>query len=160
MANKVFDFKPWRYDRYDSPSSEVGSRMKDVLSSKYDENGILVVEKVGEEDVYTTIQSFAESCDLNVLMNRYLNGDAEALNKVQGFFGDFTEIPDSWAEVLNIVNRGQENFEKMPAEFKEKFGNDFARFVCTYDFSDFANSVVPDSPAPSEEVKESVADES
>lgn len=160
MPKELFPFKPWRYERFDNPGSLVGSRMKDVLSSKYDEDGVLVVEKVGEEDTYTTIQSFAESCDLNVLMNRYLNGDTEALNKVQGFFGDFAEIPGSWAEVLNIVNKGQENFEKMPAEFKERFGNDFARFVCTYDFSDFGGSVVPDAPAPSEEVKEINTDES
>ena len=160
MTDKVkFDFKPWRFKRFREPLSEVGSPIKEVFSSKLDSDGNIVLEKVGEENIYDYIQSFAESVDINSIMARYQNGDVDALNKVQGFFGDFTDVPDSWVDVLNTVNRGRENFERMPIEFKEKYGNDFARFVCTFDFNDLASSVAEPNSAPVIE-KEVIADES
>lgn len=163
MTNKkpLFDFKPWRYDRFDSPISECGSQIKDVYSAKRDNVGNLVVDKVGEENVYDYIQSFAQSVDLDLIMQRYENGETDALNKVQGFFGDFSSVPDNWPAVLNLINQGKVNFERMPSDFKEKYGNDFERFVCTFDLRDFVplvDSDIPETSAPVE--SEVVKDES
>lgn len=160
MTDKIkFDFKPWRYKRFREPATEVGSPIKVVYSSKLDKDGNIVLEEVGQENIYDTIQSYAESVDINNIIARYQNGDVDALNKVQGFFGDFSDVPDSWVDVLNTINRGRENFDKMPIEFKEKYGNDFSRFVCTFDFNDLVSGVAEPDPAPLIE-KEVIADES
>lgn len=159
--SKEFKFEPWRYKRYRSPFSETGKPVKVTYSSKFDEKGNIVLEPVGEENVYDYIQSFAESVDINNILARYQSGDTSALNQAQGAFGDFSDVPDNWADVLNVVNAGKVNFDKMPPEFKEKFGNDFYRFVCTCDFSDFVSGGdVPPAETPVVIEKEASADES
>lgn len=139
MADVKFSFKPWRYKRFRSPSSEVGSRVKVKYSSKYDENGNIVLVEVGTEDVYDYIQSFAASVDINNIMQRFNGGDSSALLKVQGVYGDFSDVPDNWSDVLNVLNEGRMNFDRAPKEFKEQFGNDFSRFVSL-------GGIAPDNP--------------
>lgn len=143
-----FKFEPWRYKRFRSPGSETGKPVKVKYSSKFDDKGNIVLVEVGEENVYDYIQSFAESVDINNIMQRFNNGDSSALLSVQGVYGDFVDVPDNWSDVLNVLNEGRMNFDKLPKEVKEKFGNDFSRFVASGGY--FADTVldVPVAPAP------------
>lgn len=152
MAKDDLGFMPWRKGRFRSPS-ECGDRMKVVFTAKREDDGTLSLVETGKEDLYDYIQSFAESCDINMIMRRYENGDTDILEKVQGFYFDTSQVPDNMAELLNKLNYAETQFEAMPASFKEKYGNDFGRFICTFDPSDFMSLVVDDAPAPSE-VKE------
>ena len=63
--------------------SNVGSRLHPVFSPVYDHNGVLDLEQTGEENIYDSIQSYAESCDINVLIARYQNGDVSAFSQRQ-----------------------------------------------------------------------------
>lgn len=129
---KGFKFLNWRYSKPGDPSIS-GSRYKTEYSAKFDDNGVLVLEEVGKKDVYQYIQSFAESCDINTILRRYEAGDTDVLQRVQGFYFDASDLPDNMPEVLNKLNYAETEFNKMPAEFKEMYGNDFARFICTFD---------------------------
>lgn len=140
---KGFKFMNWRYAK-PGESSISGCRYKTEYSGKLDENGVLVLEEVGKKDVYQYIQSFAESCDINSIMKRYEAGDTDVLERVQGFYFDASDLPDNMPEVLNKLNYAEAEFNKMPSEFKEKYGNDFARFICTFDPSQLSELVASD----------------
>lgn len=158
----MFDFKPWRYKRFRSPSSEVGSRVKVKYSSKYDKDGNIVLVEVGTEDVYDYIQSFAASVDINNIMQRFNSGDSSALLKVQGVYGDFSDVPDNWSDVLNVLNEGRLSFDRLPKDIKEQFGNDFYRYVSSGGIVGRDLVDLPDTPAPVVSVVEEskVTDES
>ena len=68
-----------------------GSRTRPTFKGQYDEKGIFEVVVNGYEDVYQPIQALAPSCDLDVIVDRYLKtGDASLLNSSRGFFADIT----------------------------------------------------------------------
>lgn len=164
MLPKGFVFKPWRYSKFDSPTNP-GSPIKKVYSGRYDKNGDVVLDEVGEENVYETIQSYAAECDINNIIRRYMAGDVDVLSRVQGFYFDASELPDNMPEVLNKLNYAEEEFNKLPIDFKERYGNDFVKFLTTFDDSVFADLVghsnapsVPVDPQPIE--KDGVSDES
>lgn len=158
---KGFKFVNWRYAKPGDPSV-TGSRYKTEYSAKFDENGVLVLEEVGKTDLYEYIQSFAESCDINTIMARYNAGDTDVLQRVQGFYFDVADMPDNMPEILNKLNHAENEFNKMPADFKEKYGNDFARFICTFDPSQLSELVAGDDlfGVPADSVEKEVKDES
>lgn len=158
---KGFKFESWRYNRFRSPSDS-GERFKIKYSAYYDKEGRLNLEEVGKEDIYDYIQSFADSCDLNLLMERVkATGDDSLISRVQGVYMDASELPDNWPAVMNAINKGREGFEKLPTDFKELYGNDFVQFVTNFDPSIFGDMgtvrpdpVVPDQVDTTEDVKE------
>lgn len=118
-----------QFDKRDRRVAPAGSRIKQKYSARYDDKGRIVLEDAGTENMYDYIQSFKESTDIHVLLKRYANGDSEALAKVQGFYADVTEMPKNFAEVLNIVNDGENFFNSLPVEIRSQFGHNFGEFM-------------------------------
>lgn len=117
---------------------EAGSPIKIKYAPRFDEFGRLILEEVGRENLAEYINSFAESCDIHVIMAKFANGEPEVLSKKQGTYGDFTECPTTLAEMFNRVKRGEEMFNALPAEIKKQFGNSFPEFaVATQDYDTF-----------------------
>ncbi len=117
-----------QYDRvrvYTDP----GKSEVNVYGARYDDDGHLSVTVTGKKDVYPEIQASALSCDINYLISRFAAGDATALSKVQGTYGDFTQFPRSYAELLNQVNRGSELFDALPADVRARFDNSLGVFM-------------------------------
>lgn len=133
--------------------TEPGSSIKIKYAPRIDENGVLQLEEVGKENLDDYIQSFAESCDIHVIMSRYANGETDVLSKVQGAYGDFTGMPTSLADMLNRVIAGENAFNQLPANVKKLFNNSFTEYaVATGNPEEFwakIRSCVPDQ----EEVK-------
>lgn len=141
--------------------SVVGSRIKQLYKPRYDDAGMMYLEHAGELDAYAEIQSHKDSVDIHVLLARYQNGDVTALQRVQGVFGDFTQLPKTYADALNLVNDGKQLFDELPVDVRAKFGHDFARFVASIGTPEFmavfgGNQVSSDSE--SAEVKKEVTD--
>lgn len=106
-----------------------GSPVVPVYEGRFNSNGKLCVVQRGEKDIYSFIQSHADSVDIHVILKRFQNGDLDALNRVQGFYGDFTEMPTSYAEMLNRIREGEEYFNSLPLEVREEFGNNSNVFL-------------------------------
>lgn len=126
-----------QYDARDRIFSDPGSPEHITYAGHYDEKGRVVLEESGRENIYDFIQSHAESCDIHVLMKRYLNGDVDALSQKQGFYGDFLDFPKTYAEALNHMNEMERQFMALPPETREKFGNSFSEFLAASGESDF-----------------------
>lgn len=117
---------------------EPGSREKLIYSPRYDDNGVLDLVVTGKEDIYAFIQSHKESTDIHVLLDRFANGETDVLQRMQGFYGDVTSMPKTYAEVLNAVIVGEETFARLPVEVKQRFDNSFAVWLSSMDSPDFA----------------------
>lgn len=117
--------------------SNGGQRERILYQSKFDENGVMDLVECGKEDFYDFIQSHAESVDIHVILARFQNGDVDALSRVQGAYGDFTNMPTTYADLLNKVNEGQSFFNSLPVDIRAKFNHNFAEFMAGMDKPDF-----------------------
>lgn len=97
----------------------------------YDSDGVLQLEPTKMHDLYADIQSYAASCDLQMIINRYFNGDPAVLNRVQGVYADISQMPDSIHGVYNLMEQARADFGALPADIKERFGNDPMRFIAS-----------------------------
>lgn len=144
------DFPTFYNQRPDRPKSNPGSRLHDVYSPVYDHNGVLDLEVTGQEDIYEQIQSHAESCDINVLIARYQNGDPTALSQRQGMYIDATGMPHTYAEMLNSLISAESTFNSLPVEVRARFGHSFEQFLAQMDSPEFAEKLGIPSPLPTE----------
>lgn len=139
--DNCFGFKSWRYSS-EHFYSDSGDPIKIVYSGYYDDDGILVLEEIGRENLYEYIQSFRESVDINNILARYRNGDTDALQRVQGIYMDATSVPKNMADLLNKLNKAENEFNNLPVEIKQMYGNDFTQFICRFDVTDLMQKPV------------------
>lgn len=128
-----------QFDAHDPVYQLPGDPVKVIYSPRYDDNGVLDLVATGREDLYEYIQSHKESTDIHVLLDRFANGEEDVLSRMQGFYGDITSMPKTYAEVLNAVIAGEEAFARLPVEIKQKFDNSFAVWLAAMDKPDFAD---------------------
>lgn len=67
-------------------------------------------------------QSFAEECDINNIVRKYMDVGAP-LNERVPMYGDFSEVPD-YQGAFEIVERAAASFASLPSEVRTRFGND------------------------------------
>jgi len=75
-----------------------------------------------------TIQSAAEECDINVIIDRANRGMMIAENTATPQFGDFSEVAD-YQSMLNSVILAQDMFAELPARVRDRFMNDPAKLL-------------------------------
>jgi len=121
--------------------SNGGQRERILYQPKFDENGVMDLVESGKEDLYDFIQSHAEAVDIHVILARFQNGDVDALSRVQGAYGDFTNMPTTYADLLNRVNEGQSFFNSLPVDIRAKFNHNFAEFMAGMDKPDFLDKL-------------------
>lgn len=137
-----------QFDPHSPVYQEPGDPVKVIYSPRYDDHGVLDLVATGRENLYDYIQSHKESTDIHVLLTRFANGETDVLSRMQGFYGDVTSMPKTYAEVLNAVIAGEETFSRLPVEVKQRFDNSFAVWLASMDSDDFADrmGVTPDAP--------------
>ncbi len=133
---KLEEFRT-QYDGVRRVVSEPGNPIKQLYSGSYNERGQVVLNEDGTEDLYAFIQSFAESTDIHAIMRRYQNGEVDVLEKVQGFYGDITEMPHTYAEALQRISDSEKVFMSLPVEVRAKFGHSFSEFLSASQEADF-----------------------
>lgn len=79
-------------------------------------------------NVYDRIQADRDSCDINVLMQRFALGDTEALNIKTGYYLDTRNMPTTLAEVFQMGIEAEQYFEGLPVDLKEMFDNSHSVF--------------------------------
>lgn len=71
-----------------------------------------------------TRQADAEDCDINVMMARYqATGIEPRVNPRAPQWGDFSDVA-SYQDALGVVAQAKADFDLLPAEVRERFGND------------------------------------
>lgn len=108
---------------------EHGTREKKEYTPVYDKRGVWHLEESGLTNTYLDIQASADSCDLNVIMARYRNGELDVLSQVQGTYGDFENFPKNYAEIMNMKIQAEELFYSLAADVREKYNNSPEQFM-------------------------------
>ena len=126
-----------QYDARDRIQSHPGNPIKQLYTGSYNERGQVELKEDGTEDLYAFIQSFAESTDINAILKRYQNGEVDVLEKVQGFYGDITEMPHTYAEALQRIADSEKVFMSLPVDVRAKFGHSFSEFLAASQEADF-----------------------
>lgn len=143
-----------QYHFHDREYACPGSPIKELFAPFYDELGRMRLEKTGEENLYDYIQSHAESVNINTLLKRYAQGDVSALSRCQGMYGDFSQFPRSYAEVLNAVNAARDYFLTLPLEVRAKYGYDVNQFLASLTPESFLKGSSPQQQPEAEKVIE------
>lgn len=113
--------------------SEPGSGMKDTYKMHVDEDGKRELRKSGQYDLYMEIQSFKDSVSIDYILSRFVNGDETALSRVQGIYGDFTEMPKTMAELQQRVIDAEDLFNNLPLNIREQYNFSASEFFAQLD---------------------------
>jgi hypothetical protein len=125
-----------QFDRKSVPYPVTTSIVTDYqLSLAPDGKEILIA--VGEHDIYPEIQSHAKSVDINEIILRHQRGDIDVLAQRAGMYGDFTNMPTSYAELYQNVLDAQAYFDSLPLEVRQKFDHSFSKFFTSIGTSEF-----------------------
>ena len=168
MENELI-FKNWLQKRYDTKNRtprciEHGSKIKTEYQPVYDVNGVWHLEPCGKNNTYMEIQSHAESCDINLIMARYRNGETDILSRIQGVYGDVTNVPTNYADIVNAQLKAEQLFLSLAPDIREKYNNSVEQFMSSFStrkgwedigfkFDDSSAGATAGSEPPKEEVK-------
>lgn len=136
--------------------SNGGSRIREIREPVV-KDGKWSVEVTGKEDFQDYIESFSDSCDIENIVRRAINGDDSALNQRFGAYGDFTVYPKTYAEALEKMIAANNLFLSLKPEVRAVFDNDIFTFISEMDkpgWAEKAGFVVPDE----KEEKEGLAE--
>lgn len=126
-----------------------GDPVKTMYGPKYRPDGTWYLVEIGKHDLYREIQSHADSVDIHEILRRFATGrDPAAFSRLQAVYGDFTQMPKTFAEALNTLIAAQQYFMDLPKETRAEFGHDFNQFIASFDSPDFlAKSGLFDLPS-------------
>lgn len=73
-------------------------------------------------DPSLTQQHFADECDINTIVNRFMKTGVLPDSVVMPSYGDFSNVFD-FQTAQNAIRKASENFFAMPAELRSRFQN-------------------------------------
>ena len=113
--------------------SNVGSGMKDVYKMHVDDDGKRELRKSGKFNQYAEIQSYKDSVSIDYILSRFVNGDETALSRVQGIYGDFTEMPKTMAELQQRIIDAEDLFYQLPLDIRSQYNHSPSEFYAQLD---------------------------
>lgn len=127
--------------------SDAGERMVTTYTAALDDNGRIDLIESGQFDLYQEIQSHKDSVDIDLMIQRFNNGDISALGSPRPpIYLDVTDFPKSYAEMYQLVIDAKNNFEQLPLAVRDAFGHSpeayFASFG-TDGFNDIMSKFYP-----------------
>ena len=143
-----------RLEKHSAFYSPTGNGTIEEYQLKYDkEKGTEVLVKIGIRNVQEEIQSFAESANITNIIQRFVNGETDLLNAVNGTYGDFRDTPKSYAEYFQRVKEAEKIFNQLPDDIKDKFDGSAEKFFLEFGTESFTTKI-SDLDDPNTEINE------
>lgn len=139
-----------------------GSRIHVRYEPRFDGSSI-VLEEIGREDVQEKINSFGRFTDLHYMLHRLSVGDQSVLNSNVPLYGDFSGLPSSPVDVINIIHGAESRFGQLSMEERSLYNNDFRAWLAAVLSGSYAppgSGSVRDSVDSDVKVKEDSVNES
>lgn len=105
-----------------------GDRYRHLFSPIVCSDGTITLVESGTEDIQEYINSFRDQTDMTYILQRMAAGDTSVLNQKEPMFGDFTNMPATYAEALQLVMDREAQFMMLPVDVRNKFDNDFRKW--------------------------------
>lgn len=101
-----------------------GDLFQPVYSPSFAPDGTISLKETDRIDIKKEINSHLPYTDMSFIISRLLAGDDSVLSSKAPMYGDFTQFPRSYAEMLELVQRGEDAFNALPLDVRMKFDND------------------------------------
>lgn len=77
-----------------------------------------------------TDQSMAQECDINRILAKYQKtGVIDHLNRYEGSYGDFLDVPSDYQAAIDQVMAADEAFAALPSTLRRRFNNSVPEFL-------------------------------
>ena len=107
-----------------------GEQYADDHAIVIDDFGHKELKKTGTKtNIYEIIQSHADECDIEQLLERAKAEGMEILDRREAIYGDMTNVPKSLLEATQILQNMENNFNELPLEIREKFNFNFNEYI-------------------------------
>lgn len=100
-----------------------GERKRPIYQRHFEVGKEAVLVKVGESDLQDYIESYADECDVNRIVQRYANGDTAVLQRVQGVYTDVAGVPTDLTTAFETVSAARAYYETLPEAARREFGS-------------------------------------
>lgn len=95
--------------------------------TKRSNGSIRVISHVGEKSM--TDESWKDETDVNNIMAKFKKtGNITHVARLQGTYGDFSNVPDLQA-AMQTITEASLAFDALPAKIRERFGNSPQQFL-------------------------------
>lgn len=133
-------------------------KVKHQYGFAFDDNGKRFLAVKRDVDIQSEINAFENDCNIYNMLNRYMYGDLNALNKKETVYADISTTPKSLQEALNIQIRLKDDFNRMKPEVRAEFNNDFNQYIASVSsgkaFDIFKKHSISVSPAGLDKINE------
>lgn len=104
--------------------SNAGSRFANVYTRRIDEKGepIMVIKET--KNIYEEIQSYKDDNNIYKILKQF-NNDISKVDFNKGVYLDLTKLPDNYNDMYNTTQALREDYDLLPADFKQKINNNF-----------------------------------
>lgn len=124
--------------------TEAGESVRRTYLWEHNEKGEKVLKLDQVIDQQAEIDSYLEETKLeNIIRRASIDPDIAARIKpdIGGGVQDFTEAPQTLAELQNIMLRAEQIWEEVPKEAKLKFDNDVDKFIASFGTVEWAKNL-------------------
>ena len=121
--------------------TDIGSIYTDDYDFRTDDKGVKYLTIVGHTNIDEKIQSWSDVCDLKKMIARFNLGDENALNVIEGIYGDFKDMPTTYAELYKRIQDCDSVFTKLDSDIKQAFNNNPAEFWSAYGSAEFNEKI-------------------
>lgn len=115
--------------------TEPGTGIEPERVLDVNDNGEQFLKEVGKRNVYKEIQSYAEGCDLQSVLNNLdpvqVNGlmSTYQFSDIDSSYFDVSSMPRNGGELLNMVKRSENLFAGLPEEVRACFNYSSDLFI-------------------------------
>lgn len=110
--------------------SSSGSRIYQPVDYEYSEKLKMIVPVFKKKlDRYKMIQASKNATDIAAIVKRAAAGDISVLNVHQGFYGDFSDVPDNLNDMHQLNIEAINSWSKLDPNIRKLFNNDYDQFA-------------------------------
>lgn len=113
----------------------------------YDSAVVSIATGIETGSVSLVQQHYKEEVDVNTIVRRFGLTAAMPSGAAGGMYGDFTGITD-YDDAVARIERANAGFMSLPAEVRERFGNDPSRLISLAQTGSEAEFLAATSPTP------------
>lgn len=124
--------------------TEAGESVRRTYLWEYNKKGEKELRLDQTIDQQAEIDSYLEETKIeNIIRRASIDPDiaARIAPDLGGGIKDFTETPQTLAEIQNIMIRANQIWEEIPKEIKLKFDNDVDKFIASYGSVEWAENL-------------------
>lgn len=119
------------FDEHQHYYTNAGSPVSPEYVLRVNESGVQELVQTGVTDLYSEIQSHADSVDIHKIIERFQNGDSIDFNQRPAIYADITEMPKTFAELYQRMVDCENYFNTLPNEIKEAFNYNCGEFIAS-----------------------------